>query len=266
MARQNEGWATSASTTLRTILTEFALPRTGGLPHAAVVRVMEIVGFEPAAARQALSRAARAGALERPPVARRGEVLLSDDGRALLQRMLGDADQRDAAADWDGTWTLVAIRGRVDRDPEHATRNRLLLETFGSLGGGMWIAPHGPRAQAAVEVLAGDSSFQLLSGSVTFDRPSLPELVATAWDLTAARTVYEEFLEVASSLSPSDPEQTLAAWIVMRRQWYAVTHADPELPPAGLPDDWPGLEVRVLLERRRAQWWPIAEEAFRALL
>lgn len=131
---RGEGHHRSASSTLRAILSQFALERTEGIPHAAVVSAMRSLGFSADAARQAISRASRGGALAAPPVSRRGEVLLSHEGREALSiteqnRMMGLS-----TPGWDGTWSLLIIRGKASLSQPHRVRNKLLLEGLGGLG------------------------------------------------------------------------------------------------------------------------------------
>lgn len=248
----------SASATLLTVLAEFAGDRP--LPHAGIVRVLELVGLRPATIRQAISRAARAGALERPPQVARGVVMLTEESRRTLDEMYPDETVPGPA--WDGQWTLVSLRGRTDLDPAHATRNRLLLESFGSLGAGLWLAPHTPRADAAVRMLGSDPTVDLIGGAIRMLHPEDARLVERAWDLGRIRDVYSAFSALADSLDPRTDAEALAAWITVRRQWNSVARADPQLPAEVLPEDWPAEPARRRMQDLRERWLAPAQRAF----
>jgi len=190
-------------------------------------------------------------------------VLLTSEGQQTLHEMHRGDDAPDPV--WDGQWTLMSVRGRIDQDPAHATRNRLLLQGFGSLGGGLWIAPHSERSDAVLRLLGEDPTIDLVGGALRLLHPDGAHLVERAWDLDGIRMSYDLFGELADSLAPADPEGILAAWVRIRRQWSVVSRADPQLPEEALPPDWPGTAARARMAELRRRWEEPAHRAFRSL-
>ncbi|UUT34676.1 PaaX family transcriptional regulator C-terminal domain-containing protein [Microbacterium elymi] len=191
-------------------------------------------------------------------------MLLTAGGRKVLEQMAGG----DLSIDdiWDGQWVTVRVRRLSGGGVATTTRSRLLLETMGSLGNGLWIAPHSPRAAAAMGVLAADPELDVVAGVMSIVHPDPAALVEEAWDLESVRRVYAEFTDVVDGLHPGTDEDVLAAWITVRRQWTDVLRADPELPSAALPADWPGVVCRKRVSRLHDDWWPVAKKAFDRLM
>ena len=257
----------SAASTLRAILAEFAVERTEAVPLGAVVASMAEAGYSAEAARQAVSRAARRGALLGPPWVRRGEVLLEDDARSTL-RLAAAATVTTAAEPepWDGTWTLVLLRGTGGATHPHRVRSALLLEGLGALGNGAWVTPHTLRSERLIALLNEDPDLNLAVCQATFDYPSDAEIAKQAWDLPAIRAEYESFLALVAGLRPDTDAQRLAAWIVLARQWHHVARMDPGIPTDALDSAWPARDARRLVVSRRADWRPGAERHFESLV
>lgn len=262
MVATSEGNYLSASSTLRAILSQFALDRAEGIPHAAVVRAMSSLGITSDSARQAISRAARSGALAIPPVARRGEVLLSTDGREALAMAVHDRVLDATPQVWDGKWSIIIVRGNATLSQPHRVRNRLLLEGLGSLGNGTWVTPHSDRSERLVALLDKDPALSLVSGQVVFDHPSDRDIAEQAWDLVLLRAEYEQFKSESLNQQATTDEECFAAWIAVVRQWQHVARMDPGIPEQAVGDGWPARGVQELVTVCRDQWKPKAAAFF----
>lgn len=266
MAQEStEGGHASASGTLRAILSQFALEPGLSIPTRAMLALMQTLDVSADAARQALSRAARRGAVARPPESVRGQVQLTADGRSALSMMADGLEPGRAEPTWDGTWSLVVVHAGASTAQPHRVRNELLLEGLGGLGNGVWITPHGDRSERLVALMKNNPSLRLMSGRATFDHPSNADIVEQAWDLTSLRAEWTRFGSDISALTAHTDEARFAAWISLVRHWLYVARLDPGIPREACGDRWPAAGVRELVDARRTSWLPGAQRYFRSL-
>jgi len=258
-----ESRVSSGANTLRSLLLEVAFDHAEGVPHASVVRGMQLLGFQPDAARQALSRAARSGALLRAPDVPRGVVRLSPAGREGLQRAR-DAMLRPPAEEWDGSWVVLMVRNPRPDQP-HRLRTRLLIAGLGSLGGGVWITPSNATSRELIRLLADDEATEWIVSNAILEAPGAAEIVARAWDLQALRTGYAEFRDDIERRDPRDDEERFIAWIEVVRHWQHLREIDPGLPAEVVGDEWAAHDIVRLLTDRRRRWRPGALRRFASL-
>jgi len=261
---------------LMTVLGEFVLPSGGAVWTQTLLEALAGLGVRDKAARQAIGRLHEQGRLDRVRVGRQTRWTLSPATCELLESGaeriygFGRTPRR-----WDGRWVLLmASIPERDRRIRYRMNQGLGWAGFGSLGGGMWLSPWPDREAAAVTLLRGldvaATSFVARLGRL--GEPA--ELAAQAWDLPGLRGQYEAFLEATAVLAgPADhgrdPDRggdpDLAAAIALAElvhRWRQFPFADPGLPPALLPLDWPGAEAAqrfaalrstLLVPARR--WW-----------
>src|SRR6266508_1723304 len=152
----------AARSLLLTVLGEFVLDHAEPVWNAALVRALEALGIRELTARQAVTRSAAEGWLERDRVGRQARWRLSAPTRELLVRGRERIYNFEGiATSWDGRWLMVMVRvpeGR--RISPRLEREREALEALRDLD---------PAAQA--------TSFVASHGGIGSER----ELVVAAW-------------------------------------------------------------------------------------
>lgn len=193
---------------------------------AELIRLTRDFGVREATLRVALSRMEAAG-----------DLIRSDDGYRLADRLLARQRRQDAALeprlrDWDGSWTtLVVTAVGAGARSRAELRTRLRQARFGELREGVWLRP------ANLE----DPALEDLSDRVRAlsARDSDPVALAAAlWDLDGWADRGRELLAELSGADDVPARFTVAAAIVR----HLLT--DPVLPAQLLPDGWPGERLR----------------------
>jgi phenylacetic acid degradation operon negative regulatory protein len=259
----------AARSLLLTVLGEFVLDHHEPVWNAVLVRALEALGIREVTARQAVTRSAAEGWLERDRVGRQARWRLSAPTRELLVRGRDRIYNFEGiATDWDGRWLVVMVRvpdGR--RDHRHQVRTRLAWAGFGSLGQGLWISPRIEREREALEALrdldpaAQATSFVASHGGIGSER----ELVVAAWGgLDQLDAHYQAFIDAFAALAPREPEAVFVAQARLVHQWRKFPFLDPGLPEPLLPAGWSGVRAREVFRRRHRGWAEPARAWFRA--
>ncbi|MES9525884.1 PaaX family transcriptional regulator C-terminal domain-containing protein [Streptomyces capoamus] len=197
------------------------------LPVKDLVRLVEPFGVGGSTLRAALSRMVAAGDLRRAD----GVYRLSD--RLLARQRRQDEAVRPRTRAWDGNWEMVVITATGRGPAERADlRNRLTALRLAELREGVWLRP----ANLDRALPAG-----LHRVALTYTaRPDEPprELAARLWPLADWAAVAHALLDRAARAER--PAERFTAYAA------AVRHllADPVLPSALLPADWPGEGLR----------------------
>ncbi len=223
------------------------------------VDVLARVGVSEQAVRATLNRAAKQGLLTRRQAGRQAYFDLTDATRHLLAdgaRRLYHTDPVRRA--WDGTWTTLAFSlpesRRADR---HRLRVRLSWAGFGALRDGLWIAPGSVAVPDLVADLDVDEDIHAFTGPAT-PPTRLDAMIRRAWDLPAIATGYRAFLDRWDRAAPlPDAPDDLARWLWLVTEWRLLLVDDPVLPPDHLPDDWPAVAARDVLDH----WFDHYEQA-----
>jgi phenylacetic acid degradation operon negative regulatory protein len=137
---------------------------------------------------------------------------------------------------------------------------------MGSLGGGVWIAPHADReplvAAALRAVGATDEAVSFRAGLGSLGRP---EDLLAAWDLAQLAAEYAAFRERFGALRPRGGEGSFRAQTELVHAWRRLAFLDPDLPADLLPRDWPRRQAYELFQRRNAAWAAEAQAHFAEL-
>jgi phenylacetic acid degradation operon negative regulatory protein len=269
LTRRHAVGEASARSLLLTVLGEFVLPHRRPVWTSTVVRVLDRLGVEEKAARQALARTAAGGWLTSERVGRSVRWSLTAPGRRLLTE--GAERIYSFGADlpeWDGVWLLLSVSvPESKRRLRHQLRTRLSWAGFGSPEPGMWISPsaaHEVEARTVVEELGltGEAmSFRARFAGIGRERA----MVAKAWDLDAVAERYEAFIDAFTGRRPAQPEEMLLAQTRLVHEWRRFPFLDPELPAALLPPRWSGVRARRLFDARHGQWHDAAQRHWRDL-
>jgi phenylacetic acid degradation operon negative regulatory protein len=209
-----------------------------------LVRAGEHFGIPAATARVALTRAVAAGDLQRAD-GDSGQYLLGE--RLAARQRHQDEAVLDAETGWDGGWELavVVVAGRTGAE-RAALRERLTSYRLAELREGVWTRPANlrrPRAYADEIVL---STFTALPD----EDPAA--LARRLWDLRAWAADGRRLLARLEETREPTPRLAVAAHVVRHLA------ADPLLPAALLPADWPAAAMRAAYaayqDELRALW------------
>ncbi|MFH8366627.1 PaaX family transcriptional regulator C-terminal domain-containing protein [Streptomyces sp. NPDC018031] len=235
---------------------------TGPVPVAALIRLLGAVGVDPPSVRSAVSRLKRRGLLVsgRTPEGAAGYAL-SDAARQLLDDGDRRIYRRPADRSPDGWLLAVFSVPEQERHKRHLLRSRLARLGFGTAAPGVWIAPDHLYEETRHTLLRlGLASYvDLFRGHHAGFEPTA-DAVRRWWDLQALAGLHHRFLQVHEPVlrrwtrrRTDDPEQAYRDHLLALDSWRHLPYADPGLPPALLPEDWPGAraaEVFTALHER----------------
>jgi phenylacetic acid degradation operon negative regulatory protein len=225
---------------------------------ASVLDVLERAGVSEHATRSTLSRMARRDLLHRVRRGRHVYVGLTDRSRAILhdgERRIWQAGAVDRQ--WDGTWTLLGFSMPESwQRQRHALRSRLLWAGFGSLQGGLWIAPGTVDAVPLLDGLGADGHVRVFQARA-LPPTEVAEVVQEAWDLGRLAERYAAFLARWQDPAAQAPD-SLACDLLLESDWLQTIRADPRLPRAHLPGDWPAEPAQDLFYTLSAELKPAA--------
>ncbi|MFI1971515.1 PaaX family transcriptional regulator [Streptomyces cinnamoneus] len=221
----------------------------GPVPIAALIRLLGAVGVDSPSVRSAVSRLKRRGLLVSGRTADGAAGYgLSEAARQLLD----DGDRRiyGRPATRPGQGWLLAVFSvpEQERHKRHLLRSRLARLGFGTAAPGVWIAPAHVHEETrhTLERLGLDTYVDLFRGRHLGFEPTT-ESVARWWDLDALARQHRAFLETHepvlrrwSRRRPVPPEAAYRDYLLALDSWRRLPYADPWLPTALLPADWPG--------------------------
>ncbi|WP_307130948.1 PaaX family transcriptional regulator [Streptomyces aurantiacus] len=235
----------------------------GPVPVAELIRLLAAAGVDAPSVRSSVSRLKRRGLLvpARTAAGAAGYVL-SPDARQLLD----DGDRRVyvASPPEDDTWVLAVFSvPESERQKRHVLRSHLSGLGFGTAAPGVWLAPARlyEETRHTLERLRLDAYVELFRGEHLGYAPTA-DAVARWWDLAAIAKQHEAFLDRHARVlhdweaRADTPEaEAYRDYLLALDSWRHLPYADPGLPPALLPQDWPGARsaavFRALHERLR---------------
>jgi phenylacetic acid degradation operon negative regulatory protein len=212
------------------------------LPVAQLVRLSGLFGISENRARVALSRMVAGG-----------EVTSDGTGRYRLAGHLAARQSRQSASragtttPFDGEWWLAVVTtAGSSADVRSARRRTLAYARLAELREGVWMRP----ANLAVRLpdpLDGD--VELMTA-----RPEDPvTLTNRLWDLTTWSARAVDLWRELQALAPDRPV-ALAPGFELSAAVLRHLQADPLLPPALLPTDWPGARLRATYDQWDARY------------
>jgi len=254
----------AARSLLLTVLGEYALPRGGVVWQESLVAALVELAHSEQTARQAVARSTRDGWLTGERVGRRTRMTVTPATATMLEeggeRIFGFGPEHG----WDGRWLVVVLRISEDRRAVRARlRTRLARAGLGSLGGGVWIAPHADReplvtAALRAEEATGEAvSFLAEPGSLGTSSD-----LAAAWDLAELADDYEQFLRRFSADRGDSPFRLQTELV---HGWRRLAFLDPDLPAELLPPGWPRPRAYDLFRACNTVWHGAAQDHFAAL-
>jgi phenylacetic acid degradation operon negative regulatory protein len=213
--------------------------RGGAATIAALVRLLEPLGFAAPAVRTAVSRTVRQGWLQPTRLPDGPGYAMTPRGERRLDEAAARI-YRTRPSTWDGRWHVVVLEEMPGRDSRDHLASELQLLGYGALGPVTWIAPR-PSPELADVLAAEEVSARTFHGS--HDGADV-ELAAKAWDLAELGRDYAAFVAhwrpAVSVVDDSDDAAAFAASQRLLHAWRKFLFRDPGLPAELLPPDWPG--------------------------
>lgn len=254
---------------LVTLLGDYWLGHKEPLPSAGLVDLLDEFSVSATSARAALSRLTRRGLLQSSKSGRRTFYGLTP----LAERTLTNGLSRilsfgaDSGKSWDGTWLIAAFSVPEEkRDVRHVLRSRLRWQGFAPLYDGVWVSPRDDGF--AIEEIVSDLGVEtasLFRSSVIYPPSSRAGHPLAAWDVSALRDTYDQFVERFSPLverirlGQVTASEALVARTAVMDTWRHFPNLDPELPASQLPDEWPRERSREIFIQVYDGLGPLAE-------
>lgn len=203
------------------------------LPVAQLVRLTGLFGISENRARVALSRMVAAGEATSDGA---GHYRLA--GHLAARQARQSASRSGVTTDYDGSWWLVVVTTSGSAAEVRGARRRVLAYTrLAELRAGVWMRP----ANVAVQL---PDSLDVDVELMTAIPPDADQLAARLWDLPAWARHADELLRALGALVPDGPE-ALAPGFELSAAVLRHLQADPLLPVALQPPDWPGARLRA---------------------
>ncbi|MDW8804082.1 PaaX family transcriptional regulator C-terminal domain-containing protein [Streptomyces scabiei] len=233
----------------------------GPVPVSELIRLLAAIGVDAPSVRSSVSRLKRRGLLvPARTAAGAAGYELSGDARQLLD----DSDRRihAAAAQRDEGWVLAVFSvPESERQKRHVLRSRLAGLGFGTAAPGVWIAPARLHEETrhTLTRLRLDPYVDLFRGE-HLGFAATAEAVARWWDLTGLAKRHEAFLDRHAPVlrgwerrEDTPPREAYRDYLLALDSWRHLPYADPGLPAALLPADWPGVRSAAVFRALHAR-------------
>jgi phenylacetic acid degradation operon negative regulatory protein len=237
-------------------------PRGGRAPVAALVKLLAPLGIAPPAVRTAVSRMVRQGWLD--PLR-----LASGPGYSITPKAARRLDEaaariyRTGRTAWDGRFDLLVLGTPVSRRERQRLAANLSFLGYGPLDEQTWVAT---RHAEDVDALLDEAGvrYERFTAAHAAGTPGAMGVVRRAWDLTEIGHAYEQFVAEQRPLlvgvtARSTDEEAYAARFRLVHAWRTFLFRDPQLPPALLPERWPGTAAASFFDRHAARLRPAAD-------
>lgn len=265
--------AMQARSALFDLYGDYLRPHGGRAPVAALVRLLGPVGIAAPAVRTAVSRMVRQGWLQPTRVGRGAGYQLTP--RAA--RRLDESAQRiyrTGRVGWDGRFDLILFAGDRRDGRRRADLSRIASSLaflgYGRLDDGTWVATT-PAPDVDAVLTEAALPYERFAARHHGGHSGAMALVRRAWDLDALAVQYDQFTAdlkpvVAAVTVRSTDEQAYAARFQLVHSWRSFLFRDPQLPPALLPERWPGTAAAVFFDKHATRLRPAADQYVAACL
>jgi phenylacetic acid degradation operon negative regulatory protein len=241
---------------------DYLRARGGRAPIAALVRLLAPLGITQPAVRTAVSRMVRQGWLH--PLR-----LSSGPGYLLTPKAVRRVDEaatriyRTAEPDWEGRFDLIVLDPLAGRSERLRLAANLTYLGYGTLDGTTWLATR-PGDEVDALLTEAGVRYERFVAHHAAGAPGAAALVGRAWDLDEIATAYLRFVRelrpVVSEVSELDgDDRAYAARFRLVHAWRTFLFRDPQLPPALLPEDWPGSRAAEFFDRHATRLRPAAD-------
>ncbi|MFB9237146.1 PaaX family transcriptional regulator C-terminal domain-containing protein [Plantactinospora siamensis] len=241
---------------------DYLRPRGGRAPVAALVRLLTPLGIAAPAVRTAVSRMVRQGWLD--PLR-----LANGPGYSITPKAARRLDEaaariyRTGRSGWDGRFDLLVLDGPANRRDRQRLGSNLSFMGYGMLDERTWVAT---RPGVDIDGLLAEAGVrhERFTASHAGGTQGAMGVVRRAWDLGEIGEAYERFVAeqrplVTGVTARSSDEDAYAARFRLVHAWRTFLFRDPQLPPALLPDRWPGTGAASFFDRHAARLRPAAD-------
>lgn len=241
---------------------DYLRPRGGRAPVAALVRLLTPLGIAAPAVRTAVSRMVRQGWLDPLRLATGPGYLITPKAARRLDEAAARI-YRTGRVGWDGRLDLVVLDAPATRRDRQRLGATLSYLGYGMLDERTWVATRPGEDVDGVLTEAG-IRYERFTAAHTAGTPGAMGVVRRAWDLTEIGEAYERFVTeqrplLAAVTARSSDEDAYAARFRLVHAWRTFLFRDPQLPPALLPDQWPGSRAAAFFDRHAARLRPAAD-------
>ncbi|MER7166143.1 PaaX family transcriptional regulator C-terminal domain-containing protein [Micromonospora sp. NPDC000207] len=236
--------------------------RGGRAPVASLVKLLSPLGIAPPAVRTAVSRMVRQGWLN--PLR-----LATGPGYSITSKAARRLDEsaariyRTGRINWDGRFDLLVLEPPTGRRDRQRLAANLVFLGYGTLDEQFWVAT---RTSTEVDLLLDEAGvrYERFTAVHAAGTPGAMGLVSRAWDLAEIGRAYDRFITeqrplLAGVTVRSSDEEAYAARFRLVHAWRTFLFRDPQLPPALLPESWPGAKAAGFFDRHATRLRPAAD-------
>jgi phenylacetic acid degradation operon negative regulatory protein len=229
-----------------TLYGDAIVPRGGVVWLGTITLLMEAIGVESGAVRAAMSRLAADGWLTRQRDGKASFYALAEGGRQAFA-LASERIYAARPARWDGRWTIVTLPPMVMSERQRRVEALTRLG-FGSLAGTTYLRPETAGALAVHGELDDLPWFEAEAGAAM---SILRSLSAQAWPLDTLGRSYRQFIDRFAALDDAlpasvSPLEAMVLRLMLIHNFRRSVLQDPMLPPALMPESWPGDRARHL--------------------
>jgi phenylacetic acid degradation operon negative regulatory protein len=241
---------------------DYLRPRGGRAPVAALVRLLAPLGVAAPAVRTAVSRMVRQGWLHPLRLSTGPGYLLTPKAARRLDEAAARIYRTDRS-DWDGRFDLVVFDPPAQRAERAKLAANLSFLGYGAIDNGTWVAARPTDEVMALLAEAGIPA-ERFTASHAGGLDGAVALVRRAWDLPEIGAAYDAFVRqlrpTLAAIGPrSADEDAYAARFALVHAWRTFLFRDPQLPPALLPERWPGAAAADFFDEHAARLRPAAD-------
>jgi phenylacetic acid degradation operon negative regulatory protein len=241
---------------------DYLRPHGGRAPVAALVRLLAPLGIAPPAVRTAVSRMVRQGWLRPLRLSAGPGYLLTPKAARRLDEAAARI-YRTTKIGWDGKFDLIVLDSPTARRDRQRLGGNLAFLGYGMLDEHTWVATRPGEDVDALLTEAG-VRYERFTASHAAGTAGAMEVVRRAWDLAALAGAYQQFVAemrpvVAGVNARSGDEEAYAARFRLVHAWRTFLFRDPQLPPALLPERWPGSSAASFFDKHAARLRPAAD-------
>ncbi|GAB2946533.1 PaaX family transcriptional regulator C-terminal domain-containing protein [Micromonospora polyrhachis] len=236
--------------------------RGGRAPVAALVKLLSPLGIAPPAVRTAVSRMVRQGWLHPLRLAAGPGYLITPKAARRLDEAAARI-YRTTRIGWDGRFDLIVLQPPAARRERQRLASHLAFLGYGTLDEQTWVAT---RTGEDIDGLLAETGmrYERFTATHAAGTSGAMALVRRAWDLAEIGRAYERFVTqqrplLAAVTARSGDMEAYAARFRLVHAWRTFLFRDPQLPPALLPERWPGTSAAAFFDRHAARLRPAAD-------
>lgn len=238
-------------------------------PVASILRLLDELGVDETATRNALSRLKRRQVFAAE--SRNGLPGYSFTPEALVACIANDEGiygRRTPPENAD--WVLAAFSiPESSRKLRYRLRAELTRRGFAQVEGGLWVAPVHLQGQlhTTVEGLNLQGNVSVFEARYTaFEATDVA--VRSWWDLDSIASGYDTFINMYLPMeasyrrkrAPVEPVRAFVDYMRLMTSWRTLPNADPTLAPRYLPEDWSGYRAAAMFYGLHDRLAPTARE------